>query len=255
VTLTMLDSIDVGDLPPGADAYLGYVDGQWVTYPQIVAAFPAAYHLSLTVFPGVVADGCDCENGALTITQAAQWAQGRLAEGAYRPVVYMGAANMRAVNAALTARGVTRPQVRLLSAHYGAGKHICGPSTCGYPQADGTQWTDSAPGLGGSLIDQSLLSAGFFDGRPEPTEDALFVLQINPVPGNVTPLAIPDGVTRLRFYSNDAASLRVSFPNVQAAEDLTLGYGTPHSVVLNGAECVEVYREDQGTNMISVAGY
>jgi hypothetical protein len=256
VTLTMFDSITVSDLPHGADAYLGYVDGEWPTYPQVVAAFPAAYHLSMTVFPGVVADACDCENGDLTVTQAAEWARSRLAAGAYRPVVYMSAATMRAVNAALTSLGVTRPRVRLLSAHYGVGEHICGPSTCGYPQADGTQWTDSAPGLHGSLIDQSLLSAGFFHGPPESTEDVLFVLQINPVPGNVAPLSIPNGVTRLRFYSNLGASVHVSFPGTGKDSDVfTLAYGTPHSIALNGALCVEVYREDEGTNVISVAGY
>ena len=31
MTLVMQDSIDVSHLTPGADAYLGYVDGRWPT--------------------------------------------------------------------------------------------------------------------------------------------------------------------------------------------------------------------------------
>jgi hypothetical protein len=253
--LNMLDSIIPANLPPGADAYLGYVNGQWPTYNTVKAMFPGVPVLSMTVLPGVRAEGCDCETGDLTIGQVPGWVREELAAGASRPVVYMGAANMRPVSAALSAAGIARAQVRLLSAHYGVGKHICGPGTCGYPQADGTQWTDAAPGLNGSLIDESLLSPGFF-GTNTPKEDPLFVIaDLAAAPGAVAPLAIPDGTSRLRFYTNDAAQLRVSFPNVKPAENIELTYGKPVSVALDGAECVEVYRTDTGTSRVSCAGY
>ena len=62
--------------------------------------------------------------------------------------------------------GVARSQVRILSAHYGAGEHICSPSQCGASfVADGTQYRDDFPGLGGSRIDMSVLADGFF-GTP-----------------------------------------------------------------------------------------
>lgn len=166
--LRMLDSIYAANLPYGADAYLGYPDGSWPDWAAIVAKFPGKHVLSLTVYPGVAADGCDCENGDLTIGQAAAFAQWRLDAGAYRPVIYCGAANSQPVLAALRGLGIGRAKIRLLSAHYGAGRHICGPGTCGYPQADGTQWRDNAPGLNGSLIDESLLLPWFFDGPPKP---------------------------------------------------------------------------------------
>ena len=71
---------------------------------------------------------------------------------------------MDALVTALGGAGISRAEVRLWSAHYGQGKHICGPGTCGYPAADGTQWTDTAPGRNGSEIDESLLKDGFFGG-------------------------------------------------------------------------------------------
>lgn len=239
--LRMLDSIDAASLPPGADAYLGYVNGHWPTYAALVAQFPAARILSLTVFPGARADGCDCETGDLTVAQVPGFVQQELAAEAWRPVVYMGAANTQAVLAALSAAGIARASVRLLSAHYGTGKHICGPGTCGYPQADGTQWTDTAPGVGGAAVDESLLAAGFF-GAPPPVpllEDGM--LLITPLTGEPVPLAIPNGTARLRFYSNKPATIRVDFFNVQPTAELVLGYGQAAGVAVDGAECAQVY--------------
>ena len=255
--LTMLDSVIPANLPHGADAYLGYVDGAWPTHDRVKAMFPGVPVLGLTVLPGVRADGCDCESGDLTIAQVPAFVRAELDARAWRPVVYMSAANMRPVTATLGAAGIARSQVRLLSAHYGAGKHICGPGTCGYPRADGTQWTDTAPGLNGSLIDESLLSPGFFGATaPTPQENTLFVIpDLSATPGAPAPLAIPNGTTRLRFYTNETATLRVSFPNTQPDATLTLSYGVPQAVSLNGAECVQVYRTDTGTSRVSCAGY
>jgi len=75
------------------------------------------------------------------------------------------------VLAGLKAQGIGRSQVRLLSAHYGIGEHVCAPAVpgCGYPAADGTQWTDSFPGNGGASIDMSLLADDFFGAPTPPT--------------------------------------------------------------------------------------
>jgi peptidoglycan hydrolase-like protein with peptidoglycan-binding domain len=67
----------------------------------------------------------------------------------------------------LRAAGIALSKVRLWSAHYGLGEHICGPSTCAEGKRlgvamDGTQWTDSASGANHSLIDASLLLSSFF---------------------------------------------------------------------------------------------
>jgi hypothetical protein len=161
----MADSITPENLPAGYDAYLGYVDGEWPTAPAVRARFPGHRVLTLTVLGGEAdADGCDRETGDLNPAQAAEWTARRIAAGAERPVVYASASAMAGVLAALAAAGVNRSQVRLLSAHYEAGKHICGPASCGQMpvNADATQWTDRALGAGGSLIDASVLLPGFF---------------------------------------------------------------------------------------------
>jgi hypothetical protein len=175
VTFRMLDSINVGNLPSGADAYLGYVDGRWPTFDTLSKTFPDAHLVSIAVFADGVADGCDCEAGDLTPAQVPGWVQAALRRGVARPVVYASASAMPGVLAGVTAAGIARASVRLLSAHYGAGEHICGPGTCAVrdgsgrvvPACDGTQWRDNAPGVKGTLIDESLLLAGFF-GVPAP---------------------------------------------------------------------------------------
>ncbi len=152
MTLKMYDSVDVNNLPPGADAYLGYTDGKFANLAEVRAKFPHAHILSIAVFPQHDADACDCEPFDLDPDQVPGWVKRQLARGAWRPVVYASA-------------GIARGQVRTWSAHYGQGKHICGPRSCGFPgvpDCDGTQWTDTAAGTHGTKIDESVLVPGFF---------------------------------------------------------------------------------------------
>ena len=98
--------------------------------------------MSLTVLGGDhIADGCDIENGDLSPQSGAAWIQRRLAAGAWRPIAYASASIMSTVLRELARLNVARASVRLLSAHYGAGAHICGPATCDlvYRPMDGTQ--------------------------------------------------------------------------------------------------------------------
>jgi hypothetical protein len=164
LAIPMADSIVPGNLPPYPD-YLVYVDGLWPTAAKVRALHPSARLLTMTVLGGqAIADGCDCEPGDLDPAEAAAWTKRRLNAGAWRPVQYASASNMAGVLAADAALGISRGQVRLLSAHYGQGEHICGPSTCKAMDvdADGTQWTDAAHGVGGTLIDLSILNDDFF---------------------------------------------------------------------------------------------
>jgi hypothetical protein len=166
----MLDSITVANLPDGADAYLGYVDGHFATFPALRQAFPVSHLLDLAVFSTEDATGCDCEQGDLRPGQVPGWVARQLGRGVFRPVVYASASVMPSVLALLLVAGINRADVRVLTAHYGAGKHICGPATCKLlaAAADGTQWTDQSPGLRGSRVDESLLADGFFAPRPAP---------------------------------------------------------------------------------------
>jgi hypothetical protein len=172
MTLRMLDSITPANLPTGADAYLGYVDGRYANYAEVKAQHPKAHILSIAVFPQHDADACDCETGDLNPDQVPAWVRRQLTRGGWRPVVYASASVMPGVLAHLHAAGIARGQVRTWSAHYGAGKHICGPKSCGYPgvpDCDGTQWTDNAKGTGTSKIDESILLPGFFTPPKPPS--------------------------------------------------------------------------------------
>jgi peptidoglycan hydrolase-like protein with peptidoglycan-binding domain len=59
--------------------------------------------------------------------------------GAAKPVYYCSAGDLHLVVSALAAAGHSRDSYALWSAHW-IGYHICGRATCGYPQADATQY-------------------------------------------------------------------------------------------------------------------
>jgi hypothetical protein len=159
MTLRMLDSVTPGNLPPGADAYAGYADGRFANVAAVKARFPGARVLTIAVFASSDAECADCETGDMTPVQVPGWVARQQARGVHLPVVYASISQMPAVLTALTAAGITRGDVRLWSAHYGAGKHIC-------PGMDGTQWTDTAAGTGHSLVDESALNPDFFQEAP-----------------------------------------------------------------------------------------
>jgi hypothetical protein len=165
------DHMEILDSLGPADAYLGYVDGNWPTYRALVTMFGSGAHvLDTAVFAADDATGSDGEPGDMTVGQQVVWARRQLARGVWRPVCYRSTSGMDTLVGALTAAGIPRSAVRLLSAHYGQGRHVCGPGSCGQTSyhMDGTQWTDLAPGAGGTRIDESVLLDGFFGAPPQP---------------------------------------------------------------------------------------
>ena len=168
----MPDSITPANMPRGYPAYLAYVDGaRSADAPEVRAMFAGARILTLTVLGGdAVADGCDREPGDLSPLGAALWLRGRILAGAWRPVLYDSRDDIPDTLGELAQHGVQRAQVRLWSAHYGIGPHICSPGSCGAAfTADGTQYTDTFPGVAGAPIDMSLLADDFFGTSPVST--------------------------------------------------------------------------------------
>lgn len=167
--LRMADSTVVANLPPGMDAYAGYVSGNWPTFGSLP---PAAHHLSITPTPGVGANCADLEKGDWTLAQAPQ----ALAIGCW--CLYTSVANVVALRAIVPQGGY-----KLWTAHWNGVAHICGPRTCGAcpVTADGTQW-QSLPGY-----DLSLLRTDFFgpmatrtpSGTPGKETDMLIVTYPN----------------------------------------------------------------------------
>lgn len=94
----MYDSSNADGIPAGAKIVAGYVDGQWPSYLAIVARFPNAQHVSITITakwpPGhpqageyVKARVLDVENGDANPNDAPGWTQAMRAAGII-PCVY-----------------------------------------------------------------------------------------------------------------------------------------------------------------------
>jgi hypothetical protein len=199
MTLAMPDSTNVNNLPAGYPAYLGYADGAWPTGKVLEGLFPEAELVILTVtgenaaHGARVAPGTDAEPGDLTAASAASWAYKQPAGN--RPVIYASVEGeqgygMGDVLRALAELGVPRSVVRLLSAHYGQGEHICGPDSCKAidVQMDGTQWTNDFVTPGGAVIDMSVLADDFFG--PLLTETEKLVQELGTVQEGNTGAAV-----------------------------------------------------------------
>jgi hypothetical protein len=255
VTLTMYDSTDVSALPRGADAYAGYVDGNWPTFAALKRRFSAsgAHLLSIAVFASGHADCLDIESGDATNAQAPAWVDRELTDGAHRPCLYTSVDNMNALVRTLSGAGISRGKIRLWSAHYGRGKHICGPGTCGLTRhaCDGTQWTDTA--LGRSL-DESVLLSNFFSlptsaNKPIPEESML----LKTGAGAVTPVAIPLGASHVRLVAQDTAIVEVQFHgHGNENVDLSWTVGSQLLTVPSGICAALVQRVDAGTGDVSL---
>jgi len=215
VTLTMYDCTDVGNLPAGADAYAGYTDGHFRNLAAIERRFAGsgAQFLSIAVFASDNADCLDIEALDATNAQAPGWVKRRLKGGASRPCLYTSVSNVDALVTTLNQAGIPRAEVRLWSAHYEQGKHICGPSTCRLTQhaCDATQWTDTA--LGRSLDESVLLDTFFSLSASAPanlliTEESML---LKTGEGAVTPVAIPHGATHVRMVAQDTATVGLQF--------------------------------------------
>lgn len=166
MTLTMYDSIDLGQIPHDAEVIAGYVSGHWPTARTIPSRFPHARMLTIAVNASHDADVLDIETGDATPAQAAAWYEQQKRRGVARPCLYASASVMQAdVVPVIRAAGISRHLVRLWSAHYTFKAHICGPATCRAMSisADGTQWTDRSHGRN---LDESLLADGFFGTAP-----------------------------------------------------------------------------------------
>ncbi len=170
--ITMFDDILANRLPSGLSyAYAGYINGLWPDFPELPKKFPVAASkgllLDMTVFASGNATGLDIENGDASIEDAPGWFERQVARGVYRPVLYIQASNMKALEQEMASAHIARSAYRLWSAHYTDKAHLCSPKGCGYglSEADATQWTETALGIS---LDQSLLLPDFFAPRPAP---------------------------------------------------------------------------------------
>jgi hypothetical protein len=166
--ITMYDSISPGVIPANPYAVAGYVDGSWPNYDALVSNYPQAHHLSIAVHLGFRARCLDIEASDATDSNIAtfldSWAEPD-------PVLYAPASAMQGVQDA--AKRYPKP-IFYWSAHTGQGEHICGPKTCGYAQANGTQWDFTYLGRN---LDVSICEAWLFPPPPDPNDYGRFLQQ------------------------------------------------------------------------------
>lgn len=164
MTLVMFDAIPAlfGNVPPDPPAVASYVDG-FGGYQEALKRWPHAHHLDVTIH-GAPARCADFEKGAMRISMAPGWYHTHAIHRYGLVVLYTSAGNIEQLAAVMVAAKIPRADYLIWSAHYGHGEHICGPATCGFPHADGTQWTDL---VDGRSCDQSLLSDSFFPKPPD----------------------------------------------------------------------------------------
>jgi hypothetical protein len=177
-THLMLDDVNLTILglhAASAAALAGYVNGTYANWNELVATYSKSgkFLLSIDVAndPAAGAQCLDIESGDATIGDAPGWFKVTKAAGdaakdlRWLPKLYTSAGNVQTLINTMTQAGVGRHEYLIWSAHYTQHPHICSPSACGYPQADGTQWTSTYMGVS---LDASLVYGYFFAEYPAP---------------------------------------------------------------------------------------
>jgi hypothetical protein len=161
--LIMEDDVTTSQFTPGCAAYAGYYDGAYanMTAVRAYAASQGAKSFSYTVSGANPADAIDIEPGDASPSAAPGFYRLKGGKGVH---LYGGASWISQIVAAMSSAGIARSSYKIIAAHY-IGPHICGPSSCGYPQADATQFTDS---YAGRSLDATLCPSNFFGATPTP---------------------------------------------------------------------------------------
>lgn len=142
-----------------------YANGRFANTAAAKQAFPNARHIQYDVNgTRPDADILDIEPGDASPPTGPVWS--RKYKGSLpHPGLYTSASNIATVVSTMLDAGFSREQFLIQSAHFTFTEHICGPGTCGFPQADATQYADK--GLKGENTDLNVFTDRFF-GDPAP---------------------------------------------------------------------------------------
>lgn len=201
------DSTTAGDVPADVELPAGYVDGAYVTVPQLHKRFPHKRIVMITVNGSTPhADVIDQESGDATPRASVRYVVNERKQHGW-PTIYFPLSDIAAVCKALAAVGLG-PDVPLWTAHYTGKPHICG-ADCLKPYGPlpfkplivATQY--ATPGIGVSGHFDLSLVADYWPGvdpKPKPvkatplagtTRIALRLVARN-LRGRNTPVATPD---------------------------------------------------------------
>lgn len=271
MTRIMYDAIYADQAPGGGALYAGYVGGSWPSYAAMVAAHPAALHISIAVNATERARALDVEQGDATPAQAPGWAEDERRTGNPWPVIYCNASTWPVVRAEFAAQHVAEPL-------YWIADYVDDPSqppTVIPAGAIAVQWYDFG------AYDQSLVADYWpgLDPAPKPPAPPARSLEEDEMPESIKPLSVypggeyaydvPDGKTQLRLTADgntgNPALLRIAFWNgdgVSVIGDdpvksppVQVGGRAHHTVghtLPTGCTGVSVTRKDKGSFSVAV---
>lgn len=127
-----------------------YGNGRYANTTIAKEALPNRTHVQYDVNGALPAmDILDIENFDAVPSQAHGWSRAhqeiKVNRPLFGPFLYCSASVTSQVVSDMLDHGWRRSQFGIQSAHYGPHPHICGPGTCGFPQADATQHNDHGP--------------------------------------------------------------------------------------------------------------
>lgn len=155
---TMYDAVVVDHIPKDAKAVAGYVNGNYQTFPSLKAGWPKARKVSIAVTSSVDAHCLDVEPGDATNGDAPGWFFRHDRKKYGKAIFYTSASNVAPLMAVLEQAGIKRADFKVWAAHFTNHRHVCSPDVCGYPSADGTQFTTHQESL-----DESALRPSFWE--------------------------------------------------------------------------------------------
>ena len=146
--VTGQDSVVGYYVDPGCAAYGAYYDGP---YPDIQAMIDhvgtSPVIISISPYGSNGARCIDIEPGDAIPADAPQFyfnpSHNSGQKDAGKPIIYCTASDAQAVLDYMANAGIARDDWYLWSAHW-IGYHICHPDSCGFPEADGTQYASNS---------------------------------------------------------------------------------------------------------------
>jgi hypothetical protein len=196
----------------------------------------------------------DVEEYAAVPSDVPGWYTRQKARGIQRPCVYANVSTMDgSILPVINQAKISRSSVRLWTAHYDYGQHICGPGSCGYLSidADGTQWTSDA--LGRTLDQSDLLENFFTTVQGVPVEAELQSGQLNLGRNALTAISVPPGSAHQIAFGTDNGAENQSPALLRVAIHDT-GWYVQTNVAIDGSKGLHViaFRNAAKTGVISV---
>lgn len=166
-TVVMYDDVTASLIPADAQYIAAYADGRYENLAEVKKRFPNATVLKIDVRASFRnGDVLDVETGDAINSEAPGWFKARKGHtDSPKPILYTSASNVASLIQTMRKAGIPRTDYFVWSAHYSGKQHICGLNTCGYPKADGTQWTDRSHNRS---LDESLMEDYMFPKASKP---------------------------------------------------------------------------------------